>query len=85
MKTVQRVGMLLFFITATHPSRVTVIESSAFPVEGLKSTAPGPVLELYLTESAKNASSAMISWRRSDFMTATNLALSAGGTALLES
>jgi len=26
MKTVQRVGMLLFFITATHPSRVTVME-----------------------------------------------------------
>src|SRR5204863_5810213 len=59
---------------AVNPSAVTLIVGPRTPVVVQNETVPGAVtqlvLALYFTESAKNASSAVIRLRRSDFIEA---------------
>ena len=55
-------------IRAVQPSAVSSTPSRMLPSRGRKSTPPGPIFELYLTESAKNTSSAMTRFRKSDFI-----------------
>src|SRR5438045_9651061 len=55
---------------AVQPSAVVVMVGSVLPVDWEKVTPPAPIVEEYLTESAKYASSAVTRLRRSDFIEA---------------
>src|SRR5881296_451158 len=55
---------------AVQPSAVSATVGSVLPVDWVKMTPPAPIVALYLTESAKYASSAVIRFRRSDFIDA---------------
>src|SRR2546430_13555412 len=76
----------IFFFQAEDGIRdltVTGVQTCAlpilFPSLRRKSTPPGPILELYLIESAKNDSSATMRLLRSDFIAATRSASSPSG------
>src|SRR6184192_4239231 len=55
---------------AVQPSAVVVMVGAVLPVDWVKMTPPAPIVEEYLTESAKYASSAVTRLRRSDFIEA---------------
>src|SRR5216117_1708486 len=55
---------------AVQPSAVVVMVGAVLPVDWVKITPPAPIVEEYLTESAKYASSAVTRLRRSDFIEA---------------
>src|SRR5439155_14127263 len=55
---------------AFQPSDVVVMDGAVLPVDWVKTTPPAPIVAEYLTESAKNASSAVTRLRRSDFIDA---------------
>src|SRR3989442_2560763 len=75
----QTVWVFAWPILAVQPSAVSCRLSSVFPSLRRKSTPPGPILELYLIESAKNDSSATMRLLRSDFIAATRSASSPSG------
>src|SRR5437899_13095539 len=62
--------VLAFLIFAVQPSAVVVMVGAVLPVDWVKMTPPAPIVEEYLTESAKYASSAVTRLRRSDFIDA---------------
>src|SRR5438309_4453661 len=55
---------------AVQPSAVVLMVGAVLPVDWVKTTPPAPIVEEYLTESAKYASSAVTRLRRSDFIEA---------------
>src|SRR2546426_5740108 len=75
----QTVWVFAWPILAVQPSAVSCRLSSEFPSRRRKATPPGPILELYLIESAKNDSSATMRLLRSDFIAATRSASSPSG------
>src|SRR5436190_22654104 len=55
---------------AVQPSAVVLMVGAVLPVDWVKVTPPAPIVDEYLTESAKYASSAVTRLRRSDFIEA---------------
>src|SRR5205823_10291168 len=55
---------------AVQPSAVVLMTGTVVPVDWEKMTPPAPIVEEYLTESAKYVSSAVTRLRRSDFIEA---------------
>src|SRR5436190_624645 len=70
MKMEQVLVVLTLVMLAVQPSAVVLMTGSVLPVDWLKVTPPASIVEEYLTESAKYASSAVTRLRRSDFIEA---------------
>src|SRR5206468_11557314 len=62
--------VLACLMFAVQQSAVVVMVGAVLPVDWVKITPPAPIVEEYLTESAKYASSAVTRLRRSDFIEA---------------
>src|SRR5256886_2153357 len=72
---------------AVQPSAVVVMVGAVLPVDWVKITPPAPIVEEYLTESAKYASSAVTRLRRSDFADSVKYSstIGAGGVIFTQS
>src|SRR5437762_13985231 len=68
MKIAQVFVVFTLVIVAVQPSAVFAIVGFALPLVTLNVKPPAPIVDVYLTESAKNASSAVTRLRRSDFI-----------------